>query len=135
MTTAQPTHLPSARPPGDIINQAIGENKKADWLCYALLFVFAIVAIGSVVAVLSGCSSWVAASAGSSVLASAWTFAAAIRMWQSNTALRVLEVTLSDKKEAEKTFKMLREVYLKNAAGPKPMSISVPKPSPPAGGS
>lgn len=131
--SSQPERL--IRTPQEVIDAAIKENRKIDWLCYPLCVAFAGIAIAACVAVVVYDKAWATWLGSSAVIGCSWLFAAATALWKSNTALRILEASLSDQKEAAKTFQMLRDVYVRSAAGPKLPTLPPFTRPPPNGGS
>jgi len=110
MSTASPSERP--RTPGEVIDLAIAENKRWDWLCFGLVIAFATVGLVAIGYGAATNQQWTTIG-GSVASVIFWpTLYYALGVWRSNTALRVLEASLSDPKEAKETFAALRAVYL-----------------------
>lgn len=113
-----PTTAP-ARTPREIIDLAVAENRRWEWLCYGLVVLFAAVgAAGLVYGMVAG-GQWPTVGGASAGAITVPLLYYAIGVWRANVALRVLEASLSDPAEAKKTFEAVRAVYLSRITGGK----------------
>lgn len=100
------------RTPEQVIDVAITENKKWEWLCFGMALGFGLTAL---VAIWFGAwynNEWAAVGGSASSAAFAWVLQKAIGIWRANMTLRMLELSLNEPKEVKATLAALREVYL-----------------------
>ena len=107
-----PPAPPRPRTPREVIDAAIGENRKWDWLCYGLVMAFAAVGLGAVAFGALNNQMWPTIGGSVTTVVFLAPLYTAYRLWRENVALRVLEASLSDPKEAKATFEAFRLVYL-----------------------
>jgi hypothetical protein len=103
---------PNPRTPQELIDGAISENKKWDWLCFVLVCILSLLAIGGIVYGTIQ-NQWTAGVGAGVATLGFWPCLQYVReVRRENVALRVLEASLSDPKEAKATFETLRRVYV-----------------------
>ena len=112
---ATPPPLP-ARTPREVIDLAIAENRRWDWLAVGLVVTFALLGLAGILYGMWADKQWATIGGASASAVTVPLLYAAIGVWRGNVALRVLEASLSDPKEAKLTFEAVRTVYLAKVA-------------------
>jgi hypothetical protein len=107
-----PVSLPQPRTPEQVINAAIVENKKWEWMCYFMAIGFGMTGLGAIWFGVWYNHQWATIGGSMSGLTFAWVLHKSIETWRANLTLRMLELSLNDSKELRATLAALREVYL-----------------------
>ena len=99
------------RTPREVIDAAISENTKWDWARYLMALLFMVTAIASLIWGMWYNQGWPVAS-GATATGGAWFMIRHLSaIWKANTALRMIELSLSDKRTAKAALDDLRAVY------------------------
>jgi hypothetical protein len=99
------------RTPKEVIDNAIQENAKWDWARYLMAGFFTLTAIGALVVGVWINEGWPVA-AGAAATAGAWRSIRFVHdVWATNISLRMIELSLSDKRTAKDALNDLRAIY------------------------
>jgi hypothetical protein len=102
---------PAVRTPKEVIDAAIQENTKWDWARYIMALLFTIAAITAIIWGMWYNQGWPVAG-GATATGGAWFMMRYLTdIWKTNTALRMIELSLSDKRTAKAALDDLRVVY------------------------
>jgi|GEM_PF-5623471 len=109
--SAAPKVPTAVRTPKEVIDAAIRENTKWDWARYTMALLFTITAIGSLAWGVWYNQGWPVVG-GATATGGAWMMIRHLSaIWKANTALRMIELSLSDKRTAKDALDDLRAVY------------------------
>ena len=104
--------VPPPRTPREVIDAAITDNKRWEWVSYAILIAHAVVALGGLVFGICYNQQWTTIGGGVATLGLGGTLYAALATWRANVLLRMLELSLNDPREVRATLAALREAFL-----------------------
>ncbi|WP_171469878.1 hypothetical protein [Frigoriglobus tundricola] len=100
-----------ARTPREVIDTAISENTKWDWARYLMALLFTVTAIASLVWGVWSNNGWPVAGGAAATGGACFMIRHISAIWKANTALRMIELSLSDKRTANAALDDLRAVY------------------------
>ncbi|MBN9120460.1 MAG: hypothetical protein J0I06_15110 [Planctomycetes bacterium] len=117
MPPEEPKTSAEVRTPMQVIDAAIRENTKWDWARYTMALSFTVTALGALVWGVwynQGWPGWPVAS-GATSTGGAWVMIRHLSaIWKANTSLRMIELTLSDRRTARGALEDLRKIYLES---------------------